>query len=186
MTKKYDDEGNDIEDVETTYDDSEQEEDEQTTEGEAEEKKEETVSLSKYMALKKKLKEKEEGGSSLSDEDRELLASIREEKKIGKLKSAYDSEFGKLAERYPALKNKSEQIFKLSMVDGNEEKTLEEIALDTFAGFIEKPSSEDDSRGGDVDVSNVDFSKMNDVQLKEVMNDPKAKAAYYKYADGVG
>lgn len=161
-------------------DDDDNEEDD---EEENEDKK--TVSLKKHLKLKKELKEAKKSGT-LSVEDKETLSDLRKTKATKALRDAYDGEFEKLAESYPELKDKADQLFKLVQVDGNEEKSLEEVALETFGGFIQKTSSEDNESsggGGNVDISNIDFDNMTEEQSKAVMADPKAKKAYYAYAD---
>lgn len=184
----YDDDGNIInEEGEIIENPSEEEvaaaEAAKAAEEEEEEEKEETVSLKKHLKLKAKLKEAKET-SGLSQEDRELLQRVKAKEAQEALQKAYDGEFEKLAEMYPKLADKKDQLFKLVQVAGNEDKSLEEVALDTFSGFIQKVASEDGGGGGgDTDISNIDFDRMTPEQHAKVMADPKAKAKYYAYAD---
>lgn len=185
MAHKYDEDGNLIEEVAKEVEETESEET-GDDDGQKPDDSKKTVSLSKYLKLKKELKNKEEGGT-LSDEDRELLQSVRQDKATKELKTAYDGEFEKLTKMYPQLKDKSAALFQLAQVSGNEDKTLEDIALDTFGGFIQKGSSDDDggsgAGGGNADISNVDFDNMSADQSAAVMKDPAAKKKYYAHLD---
>jgi hypothetical protein len=181
MTYTYDENDNLIETVTKNEEGTEESTEEETEEEDSDTK---TVSLKKHLVLKKKLKDAK-SSSSISDEDRELLNEVREERATKKLKTAYDGEFEKLSKLYPELDDKSSQIFQLARLEDNKDKTLEEIALDTFGGFIKKQSVVDESSGGgsDNDFSDIDFSKMTEAQNKAVLSNPAAKKKYYSYLD---
>ena len=178
---KVEDEADDSDDDAGTDDDDDSDDDD---DGEGEDPSNKTVSLKKHLKLKADLKKaKKDGG--LSKEDKELLTSVKQERAEKALRTAYDGEFEKLAKLYPDLADKKESLFKLVQVAGNEEKTLEEVALDTFAGFIQKPASEDGGGSGEgsLDTSNIDFDNMSQEQHDAVMADPVAKQKYFDYSD---
>lgn len=167
------------------FDEESKEEESEEEESEEEEKSKETVSLKKHLKLKAKLKESQSKGS-ISEEDRKLLNEIRQGNAEKALKEAYSDEFEKLIIKYPDLEGKDKQLFKLVQVTGNEDKSLEEVALETYGDFIAKSSSEDDESGeseDNLDTSKIDFDNMDDAQTAKVLADPKAKKKFYAHCD---
>lgn len=179
-----------IEDQDVTETSAEVEEtdgtEEETKENSAEETKEtksDTVSLAKYMKLKKKyqkdISKEKETDSKLSDEDVSELKKLREERQQKEFEQAFDNEFNKIAELYPEAKDKRDVVLNLSLTDKFKDNSIEEIIQENFKDIITKPTTEDDTgTGGDGVDEKIDFQNATPEQLEKVMEDPKARSKY--------
>ena len=148
-------------------------------------KKQETVSLSKYMSLKKKFKELEKK-SSLTEEQQKALDEFMQERKNKQIQEAYNEDFSKLVKLYPELEDKKQAIFELSALPANAEKTLEEIALETYKGFLKKPTVESENKAGSQDVAKkYDFDNLTPEQEDEIRANPEASEAYGNYLNSL-
>ena len=176
-------EDQDIEDTSADVDAVDGTEDESTdASAEAgEDKKSDTVSLSKYMKLKKKLKEAEgkETNSQLSPEDISAVKQLNADKQKAEFEQAFDVDFNKVTKLYPEVNDRRDTILALSLTDKYKDSTLEEIVHDTFGSLIQKVTTEDEGgTGGDgVDVT-VDFQNATPEQLEKVMANPEARKKY--------
>ena len=154
------------------------------------ETKEETVSLSKYMSLKNKLKAKEDeieklqSKSALTDEQQQALNEFLEERKALKIKQAFQNDFTKVKELYPEIADKENTIFKLAGLEENKDKSLEEIVLDTYGGLVKKTTVESKNQSGGAEkVDKYDFANLTPEQEKEVLSNPESKKAYFAWMD---
>ena len=159
-----------------------EDESEETSADETKDKKSETVSLNKYMKLKKKLKAKEKQEAQISEKDLETLKKIREENERKEFEKAFDEEFDKVVKLYPEVADKRDSVLALSITDKFKDNTLEEIVQTTFEGLISKVSTEDEtgSAGEGVDEK-IDFANASEEQLGRVMKDPEARKKYLSW-----
>lgn len=173
----------DIEDTSADVDAVEgtEEETNDTSADGSEETKSDTVSLSKYMKLKKKLKEAEtkETDSQISAEDIAAIKKLNADNRTKEFEQAFDVDFNKVAKLYPEVTDRRDTVLALSLTDKYKDSTLEDIVQDTFGNLIQKVTTEDEggTGGSGVDV-NIDFQNATPDQIEKIMANPEARKKY--------
>lgn len=125
-----------------------------------------------------------------SDSTKEIdqkYSELLEQQKREKVDKAFNDEFEKkIASQYPQLAGKKEQIKALAFTKPFLNKPLDEIAQEVYGDLLPKGKVEQARPASDKQGEVIDFQKLTDEQLNEVMKNPEAKKKYFDYLDKVG
>ena len=98
------------------------------------------------------------------------------------LDAAYNNEFAKVAKDFPKLAGKSEVLKKLAFQPDNVNKTLEQIAIETFGDLIGRATTETSKQSGGEKVEVTFSENMTADELAIVDSDPALKKKFMDWS----